>query len=230
MTDLLKIQRELDVPKGLYNSFGKYPYRSCELILAAVKPLLEKYNCDLYLTDTIVVLGDRDNQNPIFDKDSNLLAIQITGNRFYIKSIAHFTDSEQNVKEVEGWAREEDIKKGMDASQITGSTSSYARKYALSGLFLLDGEKDADATNNQPTEQKSYSKPDAKSLAKKIDNKGSVVSEARAKELWAMWRELGLNNDEIKEVLSSFGFASTYAVVEEKVALITSAMKNKVQG
>lgn len=229
MTDLLKIQRELDVPKGLYNSFGKYSYRSCELILATVKPLLEKYNCTLTLTDTIICLGDRDNQNPIFDKDNNLLAIRITGNRYYIKATATFTDSERNITTVDGWAREEDDKKGMDGSQITGSSSSYARKYALSGLFLLDDEKDADATNTQSNEQKT-AKPTAQSLAKKIDNKGNVVTEARAKELWAMWRELGLSNDEIKDVLNTFGFTSTYAVVEEKVNLITTAMKNKVQG
>ena len=123
---LVQIQRELKAPKSQYNSFGKYKYRSCEDITEAAKPICAKYNCALTLEDEI----------------------QEIGGRFYVKAIARLTDAEtgENVS-VSGNAREEETKKGSDASQITGATSSYARKYALSGLFALDDTKDSDYTN-----------------------------------------------------------------------------------
>lgn len=121
MDALIKIQQELKAPKGQYNSFGKYKYRSAEDILEAVKPLLGKYNAQLTLSDEIIAVGDR----------------------VYVKAVATFTDG--NATEVvSAYAREPDDKKGMDASQITGTASSYARKYALNGLFLIDDTKDAD--------------------------------------------------------------------------------------
>ena len=119
---LLQIQTELKAPKGQYNSFGKYHYRSCEDILTAVKPLLAKYKDQLYLTDDVVIIA----------------------NRFYVKATAKFKSKDGEVTEAHGFAREADSKKGMDASQITGTASSYARKYALNGLFLIDDTKDAD--------------------------------------------------------------------------------------
>ncbi len=133
---LLSVQSELKAPKGQYNSFGKYKYRSCEDILEAVKPLCKKYGLCLTLTDTIVQIG----------------------NRYYIKATAIITDGESKV-ETTAYAREDEIKKGMDGSQITGSASSYARKYALNGLFNIDDTKDADtdertkATTNQSRQQ-----------------------------------------------------------------------------
>jgi len=138
---LSEIQRTLKAPKGQYNSFGKYHYRSCEDILNAVKELLQEDETIL-LSDEIVNHGDR----------------------YYIKALAIFAKEKDTVS-VEGWARESETKKGMDDSQITGSTSSYARKYALNGLFAIDDTKDADTTNKhgkdkekkQSTEQKEYS-------------------------------------------------------------------------
>ena len=126
MKQLLDIQTELKAPKGQYNSFGKYKYRNAEDILEAVKPLLKKHKCTLVITDELVLIGDR----------------------YYIKATAklRFLDSEL-VEFVAGYAREEENKKGMDSSQITGAASSYARKYALNGLFLIDDTKDSDATN-----------------------------------------------------------------------------------
>ena len=121
----MTIQKALIAPKSERNDFGKYNYRSVEAIYAAVKPLLN--GCDLYLTDEIVMLG----------------------NRFYVKATATLTNGKESVSST-AYAREEETKKGMDASQITGSASSYARKYALCGLFLIDGEKDADALNTSP--------------------------------------------------------------------------------
>ena len=121
---LQAIQSELDVPKSQFNAFGKYYYRNAEDILAAAKPICIKHDCLLTVTDEIVMLGDR----------------------FYVKATARLTHGETGT-ETTAYAREEETKKGMDASQITGSASSYARKYALNGLFCLDDVKDPDATN-----------------------------------------------------------------------------------
>jgi len=125
---LAKIQSSLKVPKDQNNNFGKYKYRSCEDILSKVKPLLG--DCILTLTDDVINLGDR----------------------FYIKSIATLNDGDGAVS-VSGFAREDLNKKGMDQAQLTGSCSSYARKYALNGLFLLDDTKEIDSMNNKATTQ-----------------------------------------------------------------------------
>lgn len=121
MEKLIKIQKELKAPKGQYNSFGKYKYRSAEDILEAVKPLCAENGVMLTLSDTLEYIGDR----------------------YYVKATATVTDKEDTVT-VTAYAREEETKKGMDGSQITGTASSYARKYALNGLFLIDDTKDAD--------------------------------------------------------------------------------------
>lgn len=130
---LLQIQNELKCPKSLYNSFGKYSYRSAEIILENVKPLCLRHSVVLTLTD----------------------GIENIGNRYYVKATATLTDIE-NGKEVSNtaYAREEEFKKGMDGSQITGSCSSYARKYALNGLFCLDDIKDADTMDNTDSNKK----------------------------------------------------------------------------
>lgn len=125
MKELVKIQSELKAPKGQFNSFGKYKYRSCEDILEAVKPLLAKQNVTLTIADDIVSVGDR----------------------IYVKATATLTNSAGEKEISTAFAREEESKKGMDASQVTGTASSYARKYALNGLFCIDDTKDADATN-----------------------------------------------------------------------------------
>lgn len=125
MKELINIISELKAPKGQYNSFGKYKYRSCEDILEAVKPLCVKNNVLLTITDDIVLIGDR----------------------YYVKATATVTNLEGASVSASALAREEDTKKGMDGSQVTGASSSYARKYALNGLFCIDDTKDADATN-----------------------------------------------------------------------------------
>lgn len=125
MKELQLIQTELKAPKGKYNSFGKYAYRSCEDILEAVKPLLAKHKCTITISDDIVVVGER----------------------YYIKAIATITNDSGEQVLATGFARESLEKKGMDDAQITGSASSYARKYALNGLLAIDDNKDADSTN-----------------------------------------------------------------------------------
>lgn len=124
MKILAEIQAKLNAPKGQFNSFGKYKYRSCEDILSAVKPLLN--GSTLTISDEIVLIGDR----------------------FYVKATASLFDGETEAK-TSAYAREPLEKKGLDASQITGSTSSYARKYALNGLFAIDDTKDADTMDNR---------------------------------------------------------------------------------
>ena len=125
MEKLAKIQKELKAPKGQLNKFGGYNYRSCEDILEAVKPLLD--GAILTLQDEIINIG----------------------NRFYVKATATFTDGTYT-HSVTAMAREPETKKGMDESQITGMASSYARKYALNGLFCIDDTKDADTMDNTP--------------------------------------------------------------------------------
>lgn len=162
---LLSIQTELKAPKSQYNSFGKYNYRNCEDILEAVKPLCAKYKA-------VSVMGDE--------------VIQI-GERYYIKSTARLIDLEsEGVVENTAYAREEAEKKGMDGSQVTGASSSYARKYALNGLFAIDDTKDSDTTNNGQTAPKEA--PKAKQTARKeewkltkselVSKYGDVVSNA----------------------------------------------------
>ena len=126
------IQHKLKAPKGQYNSFGKYNYRSCEDILEGVKPLLKEHNLALLIDDEIVQIGER----------------------YYVKATAKITDGREIVSAT-AYAREPDTKKGMDESQITGATSSYARKYALNALLCIDDTKDADAIDNskKPVQQ-----------------------------------------------------------------------------
>lgn len=139
MEELIKIQSELKAPKNKYNSFGKYSYRSCEDILEAVKPLLKKYNCCMTITDDVFVAGDR----------------------FYIRATVTLVNKDgKNIIGV-GLAREDKSKAGMSESQITGTASSYARKYALNGLFLIDDTKDAD-TDEYKVESDAKAKKAAK--------------------------------------------------------------------
>lgn len=126
MNRLINIQSKLKAPKNQKNTFGNYYYRSCEDILEAVKPLLQEEKLSLVISDEIINVGTR----------------------FYVKATAKlFDDTGKELVSTSAIAREEETKKGMDASQITGSTSSYARKYALNGLFAIDDTKDADTTN-----------------------------------------------------------------------------------
>lgn len=126
------IQKNLIAPKGQRNDFGKYNYRSCEDIVKALKPLLDENHCVCFMTNEMDEIGGR----------------------VYVKAIVTLVDLESDEKiTVTAHAREENEKKGMDGSQITGASSSYARKYALSGLFMIDNEKDSDATNTATKEE-----------------------------------------------------------------------------
>lgn len=156
MKELIQIQAHLKAPKNNYNNFGKYKYRSAEGILEAVKPLLYQNKCTLTISDDVVAVGSR----------------------IYIKATARLINEAGEYVETTAFAREEETKKGMDGSQITGTASSYARKYALNGLFAIDDTKDADALNTTPE----YSQPD--DMAKALQ----LVAEAKTRdELKAVW-------------------------------------------
>lgn len=133
MKELISIQYELKAPKSQFNTFGGYKYRKAEDILEAVKPLLNRQNCTLTITDDVVMVG----------------------NRIYVKATATIKNEKGDCETTIGWAREEETKKGMDGCQITGAASSYARKYALNGLFAIDDNVDSDTTNigNQKDQQ-----------------------------------------------------------------------------
>jgi len=132
------IQSSLKAPKGQTNKFGGYKYRSCEDILTAVKPLLAEWGCSLTISDEMVELG--------------------VDSRVYVKAEANLLDNDSDsFIYASGYAREASSKKGMDEAQITGSASSYARKYALNGLFAIDDTKDPDATNDHGKSAKTTS-------------------------------------------------------------------------
>lgn len=163
--ELARIQSELKAPKGQWNDFSKFHYRSCEDILSAVKPLLK--GCALTFEESIEQIGGR----------------------IYVKAEAVLTNGSEGVR-AQGYAREPESKKGMDESQITGSASSYARKYALNALFAIDDTKDADAADNRaeakkqaPAPQqapKAQAKPVQSKIKPVIDPQGTIVSEPQS--------------------------------------------------
>lgn len=128
---LVEVQNKLKAPKSQFNKFGNYAYRNCEDILEALKPILAEVKAVVNISDEVVLVGER----------------------YYIKATVKFIDAETGeIVEASAMAREEESKKGMDSSQLTGSTSSYARKYALNGLFAIDDTKDSDTTNTHGKE------------------------------------------------------------------------------
>lgn len=140
-----EIQHRLKAPKNQTNKFGGYNYRCAEDILEAVKPLAHEVGATVNCSDEVLMVGDR----------------------FYVVATAILTTYDGEQVAVQGWAREQDERKGMDASQVTGSASSYARKYALSGLFAIDDEKDADAQEPEQPKRKKAKKPDELAQAKR---------------------------------------------------------------
>lgn len=160
------VQKELKAPKGQYNSFGKYRYRSAEDILNSVKPLLAVNDLILTLSDELIALGSR----------------------IYVKATATLQDcNTANAISVDAYAREDEVKKGMDGSQITGAASSYARKYALNGLFLIDDTKDADAINDGTHEANNNRLQEALNLIAQANNRETL------NKIWNTYTDLHLN-------------------------------------
>lgn len=170
------VQVELKAPKNLYNSFGKYNYRNAESILEALKPLESKWGITTIIDDDLIVIGGR----------------------FYVKATVTVYDSETGEKvTASAYAREDESKKGMDGSQVTGSSSSYARKYALNGMFLLDDTKDADTdeyhnqnTSAKATAPKANTKPKNDVRKQLVDTCGLAGISVRE-----VCDKFGINND-----------------------------------
>lgn len=173
MKTLAEIQALVKAPKGQFNSFGKYKYRSAEDIMESVKPVINPLGYWLIVSDEVVLIGTR----------------------FYVKATATLTNG-TNTYTSTAYAREEESKKGMDGSQITGSSSSYSRKYALSGLFALDDNKDADATNTGGSDEFVQELIQCKTMPELINlynqNKETVEGNGTIKKLFAE-RKLSIN-------------------------------------
>ena len=202
---IISIQNELKAPKGQFNSFGRYKYRSCEDILEAVKPLLHKYSCSLNISDEVVMVGDR----------------------FYVKSTATLRkDTGEVISSSVAYAREDESKKGMDGAQVTGAASSYARKYALNGLFCIDDTKDADTdeyTKNTKPEKEPAEKDKNCNLYIQLEKK---LTESKI-EIDALMKYLKANDKRLPKVV-------TYESLPEKYleALIKNfdSISNKIKG
>lgn len=176
---LMNIQNELKAPKSQYNEFGKYYYRSCEDILEGLKPVLIKYKATVTITDEIVLIGDR----------------------YYVKATAALIDIEKGDKvEVSAYAREDEQKKGMDVSQLTGSTSSYARKYALNGLFAIDDTKDSDATNKHDQEKKQNTQNQADESKKDIN---SLATDKQIKAIYTLLKNKNYSEESLKNYINT---------------------------
>lgn len=186
---LASVQSALKVPKDMYNSFGKYKYRSAESILEALKPLLKKNGLALKLSDEVVQIG----------------------NRFYVMATATVTDVETGLStDVTAYAREDESKKGMDGSQISGTASSYARKYALNGLFLIDDSKDAD-TDEYRKQQDAAPAP----KPRKVTKEESRLVTLRKK--WKALNDKGLTSEQIGELMQRrLGFAITKDMTDDQ--------------
>ena len=186
---LIAIQSELKAPKSQYNSFGKYAYRNCEDILEALKPILKEHKSTIYISDEIVTVLER----------------------FYVKATVTFIDAETGEKITNtAYAREEESKKGMDGSQVTGASSSYARKYALNGMFAIDDTKDSDFTNTT------------------VKGDNSALSEAQIKRLLAIASKVNISADDVKVVVAKkFGVQDLRKMNKQQYDEICSRLEKK---
>ena len=177
---LVEVQSKLKAPKSQFNKFGNYAYRNCEDILEALKPLLNEVKAIINISDDVVLVGER----------------------YYIKATVKFICAESGeIIEASAMAREEENKKGMDSSQLTGSTSSYARKYALNGLFAIDDTKDSDTTNTHNKEQNKASN-------------NEIISEAQVKRLFVLAK--GKDTDTVKSIVDKYGFKTSKDITKDK--------------
>jgi hypothetical protein len=192
---LINIQTELKAPKNQYNGFGKYNYRNCEDILEALKPLLNNNKATIMISDKIVNMGDR----------------------FYVEATVKFIDAETGESvETTALAREEQTKKGMDGSQITGSASSYARKYALNGMFCIDDTKDADTRNN-----KDDKKEDTK-------EKYNLENSKKIKQVFAIAAKQNISKENIDSfIVKVFGKDSITKLEKTELDTLIKRLENK---
>ena len=194
------IQTKLKAPKNQKNNFGNYNYRSCEDILEALKPLLKETKTTLIISDEIILIG----------------------NRYYVKATASLFDAENENQKIwnSAYARECENKKGMDESQVTGACSSYARKYALNGLFAIDDTKDADTMNNNENKQVAHEETIVNKETKKLISKNII-------DLFNKWVEKNkIDSTMITTILEKYGFKTINEVDTENYKKIVNEINN----
>lgn len=190
---LTEVQNELKAPKSKYNSFGKYNYRSCEDILEAVKPILKAKRLAMTVKDDVFNIGDR----------------------FYIMATVTVFDCESDEKvTTTAYAREDADKKGMDGSQITGSSSSYARKYALNGMFAIDDTKDADSWNNHDKDR---------TVEKKEAERATEEQVAKLRSLYKG------KEDKLTELLDKYGITSPVQFKRMEIQSVIDKLEAKLK-
>ena len=193
---LMTVQTKLRAPKGQYNQFGHYSYRSCEDILEALKPLLAEVGAIVNVSDEVKLIG----------------------NRFYVEATAMFLDCETGDSVVaRASAREDETKKGMDLAQVTGSVSSYARKYALNGLFAIDDNKDSDATNTHGKDIKPNMTP------------VSGLSEAQLKRLYAIGNKAGFKKDVVEATVKKMFGCEPKDMTKDQYNTVCERLEKKVK-
>lgn len=190
---ILNIQNELKAPKSQWNNFGKYNYRNAEDILEAAKPLLKKEGVILTLTDEIVLIGSR----------------------YYVKSTATVKYADESIV-VSAYAREEENKKGMDGSQVTGASSSYARKYALNGLFLIDDTKDSDFTNDNQVKNNTIQL--------------NKLSEEQIKRLYTIGNKAGYDSKKMDELVKKKYRKDTKSLTKEEYKYVCESLEKNQGG
>ena len=193
---LMAVQTKLRAPKGQYNQFGHYSYRSCEDILEALKPLLAEVGAIVNVSDEVKLIG----------------------NRFYVEATAMFLDCETGDSVVaRASAREDETKKGMDLAQVTGSVSSYARKYALNGLFAIDDNKDSDATNTHSKDIKPNMTP------------VSGLTDAQLKRLFAIGNKAGLKKDVVEATVKKMFGCEPKDMTKDQYNTVCERLEKKVK-
>ena len=200
MSILGDIRAELKAPKNLYNRFGDYHYRNFETICEAVKPLLAKYGADLIVTDTVVNVG----------------------NANYIRATALLTKDGETIASCEGWAREQETKKGMDTAQISGATSSYARKYAVNGLFLIDDTKDPDSEEYKTTAENKAKKQETDPQMDQVSNQ--PIGAERAVSFLKLLVDKNVNIEQLK---LNYKIKDLSEITEAQHAKIVNMLKDK---
>ena len=205
---LLEVQSKLKAPKSNYNDFGNYSYRSCEDIVEAAKPLLEESGLLMTITDELTKIGDR----------------------YYIKATVEVTDGESTIS-VNGYAREAEKKKGMDVSQITGAASSYARKYALNGMFAIDDNKDADATNKHGKGKNNNSSKKKKNNKSGNSGKnGNKATEKQIKAIFAIANSKGFEGEDMKKYLQDmYEIDSSKELTKKQASITIDALNNEAE-
>ena len=215
---LMTVQTKLRAPKGQYNSFGKYSYRSCEDILEALKPLLAEVGAIINITDEIKVIGDNFETMEVEDKKTGEKSVRLVGRRFYIEATAMFIDVETGDSIVaRALAREDETKKGMDLAQVTGSVSSYARKYALNGLFAIDDNRDPDSTNKHGKDIKPNMTP------------VSGLSEAQIKRLFAIGNKAGFKKDVVEATVKKMFGCEPKDMTKDQYNTVCERLEKKVK-